>query len=285
LLGFSTQMNVATLANNFNVLPLKRRIIMMNLRRTRRAGMLKYVLFAPAAAALLWLSNVDALARTIESKVTKPLTVVNGQPATDAQVQNLQEEQIDHISVLQSESAQQVFGPEARDGAVIIQTNSQHTTAMQTTNPQATPEVDDHIYDVVEQLPEYPGGQAALFDFLVKNMRYPDAAKEMGVQGRVLVRFVVETDGTISDVNATQVLDPNTGHPLSEVVVAAYSSEMTPEQVKQAEMEEKRVEGVKALKAESERVVKSLPGKWTPGRDKGKDVRVKFMLPISFRLQ
>ncbi len=258
---------------------------MMNLRRTRRAGMLKYVLFAPAAAALLWLSNVDALARTIESKVTKPLTVVNGQPATDAQVQNLQEEQIDHISVLQSESAQQVFGPEARDGAVIIQTNSQHTTAMQTTNPQATPEVDDHIYDVVEQLPEYPGGQAALFDFLVKNMRYPDAAKEMGVQGRVLVRFVVETDGTISDVNATQVLDPNTGHPLSEVVVAAYSSEMTPEQVKQAEMEEKRVEGVKALKAESERVVKSLPGKWTPGRDKGKDVRVKFMLPISFRLQ
>ncbi len=258
---------------------------MMNLRRTRRAGMLKYVLFAPAAAALLWLSNVDALARTIEDNVKKPLTVINGQRATDAQVQSLPEEQIDHVSVLQSESAQQVFGPEARDGAVVIQTNGQSANDVTAPATEETPDGDDRIYEVVEHLPEYPGGQAALFEFLVKNMRYPAAALEVGVQGKVMVRFVVETDGTISDVHATQVLDPNTGQALSELTVTAYSSEMTPEQAKQAEMEEKRVEGVKALKTESERVVKSLPGKWTPGRDKGKDVRVKFMLPISFRLQ
>ena len=75
LLGFSLQKNVATIANNFNVLPLKRRIIMMNLRRTRRTGMVKYILFVPVAAAMLLLSNIDSLARTIADKAPSPLAM------------------------------------------------------------------------------------------------------------------------------------------------------------------------------------------------------------------
>ena len=80
LLGFSLQTNVATIANNFNVLPLKRRIIMMNLRRTRRTGMVKYILFVPVAAAMLLLSNIDSLARTIADNVKKPIEYRFGFP-------------------------------------------------------------------------------------------------------------------------------------------------------------------------------------------------------------
>ena len=76
LLGFATQTNVATITNNFNVLPLKRRIVMMNLRRTGRTGMMKYILFVPVAATLLLLSNVDALARTIGEEVQSPINGV-----------------------------------------------------------------------------------------------------------------------------------------------------------------------------------------------------------------
>ena len=72
LLGLASQMNVATLVNNFNVLPLKRRIVMMNSKRTRPMGMLKYILFVPAAAAVVLLGNIDAMARTIAREV-KPL--------------------------------------------------------------------------------------------------------------------------------------------------------------------------------------------------------------------
>jgi len=258
---------------------------MMNLRRTHRAGMLKYVLFAPAAAVLLWLSNVDALARAIESNVEKPFVVINSQHTTDAQVQNLKKEQADNVSVQRSESVQQMFGPEAKDAPVAIQKNYLSDDYQSEPASKKIDNRDSLICEVPELMPEYPGGQAALFEYLMKNVRYPAAAHDMGVQGRVLVCFVVETDGTISDVKAARVVDPKTGQALSEVVVAAYSSEMTPEQAKQAEMEEKKIEGVKALKAESERVVKSLPGKWTPGKDKGKPVRVKFTLPLSFRLQ
>jgi len=256
----------------------------MNLRRTRRAGMLKYVLFAPVAALLLWLSNVDALARTIEDNVKKPLLFINGQRATEAQVQSLQEEQIDHVTVLQSESAQQVYGPEAKDGAIVIQTKQQSANDVLAPTTEETPD-GEPIYDVVEQLPEYEGGLEALFKYVMTNVKYPKVAQECGVQGRVMVNFVVETDGTISDVKAFNIFNPQTGHPLEEVKVVSYSADMTPEQAKKVNQDQQYNEAIKALKAESVRAVKSLPGKWTPGRDKGKAVRVKFTLPVMFRLQ
>ena len=103
------------------------------------------------------------------------------------------------------------------------------------------------IFTVVEQMPMFPGGDAALMGYLRDNMHYPTVAAENGVQGRVVVGFVVERDGSITDVNVLRSVDPS-------------------------------------LDREAMRVVKSMP-RWTPGKQNGSAVRVKYQVPVAFRLQ
>ena len=103
------------------------------------------------------------------------------------------------------------------------------------------------IFTVVEQRPMYPGGDAALMGYLRDNIKYPTVAAENGVQGRVVVGFVVERDGSITDVNILRGVDPS-------------------------------------LDREAMRVVKSMP-RWNPGKQNGSAVRVKYQVPVSFRLQ
>lgn len=103
------------------------------------------------------------------------------------------------------------------------------------------------IFTVVEQMPMYPGGDAALMGYLRDNIHYPTVAAENGVQGRVVVGFVVERDGSITDVNILRGVDPS-------------------------------------LDREAMRVVKSMP-RWNPGKQNGSAVRVKYQVPVSFRLQ
>lgn len=103
------------------------------------------------------------------------------------------------------------------------------------------------IFTVVEQMPMFPGGDAALMQYLKQNIHYPAVAAENGVQGRVVVGFVVERDGSITDVNVLRSVDPS-------------------------------------LDKEAVRVVKSMP-KWNPGKQNGSAVRVKYQVPVSFRLQ
>lgn len=104
----------------------------------------------------------------------------------------------------------------------------------------------DMVFDVVEVMPQFPGGQIAMLQYLMKNMKYPEQAMKEGIQGRVAVRFIVEKDGSISDVKPVLSV-----HPL--------------------------------LNKEAVRVVKSMP-KWTPGKQNGKPVRVRFNLPVMFKL-
>ena len=103
------------------------------------------------------------------------------------------------------------------------------------------------VFDVVEEMPQFPGGQAALLEYLAKNIKYPVVAEENGVQGRVIVTFVVERDGSITDVKVVKSVDPS-------------------------------------LDKEAARVVKSMP-KWQPGKQNGSAVRVKYTVPVTFRLQ
>ena len=103
------------------------------------------------------------------------------------------------------------------------------------------------VFDVVEKMPEYPGGQAALFEYLSTNVKYPVDAEKQKIQGRVLVTFVVNTDGSITDI---------------EVVKKAFPS----------------------LDAEAVRVISGMP-KWIPGEQKGQKVRVKYTVPLSFNLR
>ena len=110
-------------------------------------------------------------------------------------------------------------------------------------------EVEDVIFVVVETMPEFPGGSAALFKYLGDNLKYPVIAQENGIQGTVTCQFTVNKDGSIVDV------------------VAVRNSSGDP-----------------SLEKEAIRVVKSMP-KWNPGKQRGQAVRVKYTLPVKFRLQ
>ena len=106
---------------------------------------------------------------------------------------------------------------------------------------------DDKPFEVVEQNPEFPGGMEELNKFLNNNIKYPIIAQENGIQGRVIIRFVVSRTGEISDIQVLRGVDPS-------------------------------------LDKEAVRVVQSMP-KWVPGRQRGKPVPVYFTLPVQFRLQ
>lgn len=104
------------------------------------------------------------------------------------------------------------------------------------------------IFEVVEEMPEFPnGGQAGLMQYLAKNIKYPTIAQENGTQGRVVCQFVVNRDGSIVDVKVLRGVDPY-------------------------------------LDKEAVRVISTMP-KWKPGKQRGKPVRVKYTVPVMFRLQ
>ena len=107
--------------------------------------------------------------------------------------------------------------------------------------------VEQEIFQIVEEMPSFPGGEQKLMEYVVKNVKYPQIAKETGIKGRVFVSFVVEPDGSVSNVKVLRGI----GGGCDE---------------------------------EAMRVVKSLP-KWKPGKQRGKAVRVSYMLPVNFQLQ
>ena len=168
------------LYNYFNVLQLKKRIIMMNKKRTRMTGRIKYALFAPLAIALLLASNISCTSATENST------------STEAQV------------------------------------------------------AEDHVFEIVEEPAEFPGGMAACLMWINDNLNYPTFASENDIQGRVYVSFVVRKDGSITDVKIARGVDPH-------------------------------------LDKEALRVVSKMP-KWKPGKQNGKEVNLKVTVPVNFKL-
>lgn len=106
--------------------------------------------------------------------------------------------------------------------------------------------VEESVFDAVEQMPEFPGGRDQLNKYYESNLRYPKVAIENGIQGRVIVQFIVNTDGSISDATVIRSVDP-------------------------------------ACDEEALRFINSMPH-WTPGQTDGKNVRVRYILPVTFRL-
>lgn len=119
--------------------------------------------------------------------------------------------------------------------------------AVNTPPPAPKEEVAHKVFDVVEEMPSFPGGNGALMSYLQSNVKYPIVAQENGVQGRVQIGFVVEPDGSISGVKVVRSVDPS-------------------------------------LDKEAMRVVRSMP-RWNPGKQNGQAVRVKYTVPVLFRLQ
>ncbi len=185
LLAVAYRTNVATITNNFNVLPLKKRIKMMNKQTSNPLARFKYLLFVPLAIALLAM-NSTAMRANVQKKVVKTTKVTKKTSATDK------------------------------------------------------------VYEVCEQMPIFPGGDAAMMKYLSENVKYPALAIKAQEQGRVVVSFTVEKDGAISDVKVARSVTPS-------------------------------------LDAEAVRVVKAMP-KWTPGKQGGQLVRVRYNVPVSFKL-
>ena len=116
-----------------------------------------------------------------------------------------------------------------------------------TTQTHKDTTTDDKVYEVCEQMPIFEGGDAALMKYLTDSVKYPELAKKHGVQGRVVIGFIVEKDGSLTNVKVLRAVD-------------------------------------RALDAEALRVVKGMP-KWIPGRQNEQRVRVKYNVPVSFRLE
>ena len=186
LLAVAYRTNVATITNNFNVLPLKKRIKMMNKQTSNPLARFKYLLFVPLAIALLAM-NSSVIRANVQKKVVK------------------------------------------------------------TTKTTKKADASNKVYEVVEQMPTFPGGDAALMKYLAENIKYPVSAQKAKEQGRVVVQFIVEKDGTVTGVKTVRSVTP-------------------------------------ALDAEAVRVIKAMP-KWTPGKQGGQPVRVNYNVPVSFRLQ
>ena len=127
---------------------------------------------------------------------------------------------------------------EVEDSVFVLESESE---------PEVLKEENSKVFDVVEQMPSFPGGHAALLQWLASNVSYPAEAAENGVQGRVIVQFVVEKDGSVSDAQVVKSVDPS-------------------------------------LDKEARRVVLAMP-RWNPGKQKGSAVRVKYTIPVTFKLQ
>ncbi len=244
LLQLAYQSPDVKLTNKFNISPLKKRITMMNQKKSSKTTAFKYLMVAPLIVALVITSNFEVLAssaknmlteqisqQTTEQKSVEIITETKQKNTVVNEPKNQKEEKI----VAQSETN---IIPEVTVVGYGVQQNNSNKTANITE--------DDVIFQVVEKMPEFPEGQTGLMKFLSQNVKYPVKAQEAGVQGRVILQFVVNQDGSVSDVEVVRGVDSN-------------------------------------LDAEAIRVVKAMP-KWIPGTQKGKAVRVKYTLPINFKL-
>lgn len=309
LLGLSHHKAAATIYNSFNVLPLKRRITMMNKRRTREIGRTKYLMFLPLAALLMIVSNIEAVARAtqkiasevIESvkpdetaavqsqsqgtvttqsqtALTRPqqgkpekvtykgkLTDEAGNPLGDVQIITDRKFQSTTVSTVNtdgefrvetSSEAGIIFEYTGKDGRKLMRGyRADELAKMGPDNlvivlipvVSSPHEADPNVFEVVEKMPEFPnGGMPGLMKYLSDNIRYPEAAKVAGIQGRVTVQFVVDKDGSITNVKTLRGVD--------------------------AELDKEAI-----------RVISAMP-KWIPGMQKGKAVKVRYTVPVMFRL-
>ena len=156
-----------------------------------------------------------------------------------------EEDEIDLKKVEDSKEAVGAFTVEGNDevGGEVLKAKEEIAPPPEPEKPVE----DNKVFDVVEQKPMFPGGDAALMQWLSGNIKCPVIAAENGVQGRVVCQFVVEKDGSVSGVTVVKSIDPS-------------------------------------LDKEAVRVIKSMP-KWTPGKQNGQNVRVKYTLPVQFKLQ
>ena len=191
-----------------------------------------------------------------EANGPEPLLVLNGKVATKEQVMALDQSEIDNVTVMKNEDVlkeyAKAFNADTSNGILFINTKEyvkngkKELVSAVVKAKEPADESAEGAFNVVEQMPEFPGGSIELMKFLSENIKYPEAASKAGTQGRVVAQFIVEADGSITNVK----------------VLKNVSDE---------------------IDAEAVRVIKAMP-KWKPGMQKGQPVRVKYTIPVTFRL-
>ena len=280
LLGLAyRQPNESTkIANNFNLLPLKKRIKMMNKRRTSEIGKAKYLLFAPLAGVLLMVSNIESVAREIGEQipevaevqqkaeqalntdvaVANPMAkevieVMNPAEAEEMEADKTAEAELTKAEEAKAEEADKAAEAKAAEEAKAeeakaVEQAKQNAEVKMKNKAQADTTKKKKYWDCIpETMPYFPGGQELLLKYLAANIKYPASAVKAKKQGRVIVTFIVQKDGSITHAKIARSINPE-------------------------------------LDAEALRVVKGMP-KWTPGTQLGKPVSVKYVLPVKFSLQ
>ena len=207
-----------SLANGISHSTLKNRINMMLHKKSERRSLLKLLALIPIVGIALAL-NARTVTDYVYDEPQKQQPVKKGKKAGTIKVNG------QDIKVVEQDDIVTVEGE--------VEAPAQESPA-------------DDAFDVVEQMPEYPGGPKALMEFLNNNVQYPAEAEKAGIQGRVIATFVVEKDGSISNAKVVKSVDP-------------------------------------LLDAEAIRVISAMPN-WIPGKQNGKVVRVKYTVPLSFHL-
>ena len=222
-----------SIANGISHSTLKNRITMMLHKKSERSSLLKLFALVPIVGMALVL-NAKTVTHYVYDEPQKQQPVKKGKKAGTIKMSGQEIKVVEQGDIVTMEGevkpnqAEGTFTPNEAVGTF-------------------APSEGEAAFDVVEEMPEYPGGPQALFEFLSNNVQYPAAAQKAGIQGRVIATFVVGKDGSISQPTVVKSVDP-------------------------------------ALDAEAIRVINSMP-KWTPGRQNGKVVNVKYTIPVNFQLQ
>lgn len=258
-------------ANNFNRSHILKRIDMMKRPPSSPWLRAKALYIVP----LLWVTLIVSATPVIE-----PLLIVDGEEVDRDRVSQLPGDSISYVTVLKGVSATALYGEKGRGGAVQIETKkpavSTSRPAAETPEeetPEDTPIKPDIVFVIAEEMPRFPGGDAAYNQYIAHHVRYPKAASENGVEGTVKVQFIVEPDGRITNVHA---IDSPSGE--ADAVVNAYgASGSHPSQADEDE-------GRRALREAAEELYREMPP-FEPGRQNGIPVRVQMTRAINFGLK
>jgi len=220
----------------------------MNQQKTKKAGILKYSLIVPLALALVLSSNAE----TLVSKATKIVT--SGEIAKT-------EKTVQQVSQKQTKSTVKFTAP------VIKKDES----------------TKEKIYVKVDNMPMYPGGEGELLKYIFQNLKYPVIAQQNGIQGKIIIRFVVNSTGKVVNAKVVKSILKNVKM-INEVVSVGYG--VRNDTVEKGTIKKQIQPGtdMKPLEKEAIRLVNSIPD-FTPGEMNGKKVSVYYTLPITFKLE
>ena len=211
-----------SMTNSFNHSKLKKRITMMLKEKSNPWAKLKYLYILPVAAIA-----VTAFARPEISETAEEISAVKVNDLT---------------AIVEAKAIK------STEESVQISTVSQDTVKVNYVPTEVSRKLQGTaVFEVVEEMPEFPGGVDAMMEYLQKELRYPESAKEKGIQGRVTVQFIIDKEGNVTNSKVTRSVD-------------------------------------KDMDTEAIRLVKAMP-KWKPGMQKGKAVAVKYTVPVVFRLE